>query len=88
MWPYTETEQDWLTPEPQAVASAGRTDLAALCEELRQPLTSIRSMAEILRDNPSLAPEQRARMLSLIVADSVRLDRLIGASLESSRASS
>jgi signal transduction histidine kinase len=55
---------------------------AELGEALRQPLTSIRSAAEILRDNPTLAPDQRARMLGLIVAESERLDRLIGTALE------
>ena len=57
-------------------------DPVELREELRQPLTSIRSAAEILRDNPALAPDQQARMLGLIIAESERLDRVIGATLE------
>ncbi|MGE0118178.1 MAG: histidine kinase dimerization/phospho-acceptor domain-containing protein [Dongiaceae bacterium] len=62
-----------------AARSGATTAPVELREELRQPLTSIRSAAEILRDNPTLAPEQRARMLGVIVSESERLDRLIGA---------
>lgn len=133
MWPYTDTEQNWLACDPQASETQPRPGIrgrggsidpvpevvlrhgqehiyrlaeaiaaaivdtasfighrfgrsrsttpaatpADLCEELRQPLTSIRSAAEILRDNPTLAPDQRARMLGVIVSESERLDRLI-----------
>lgn len=50
--------------------------------QLIQPLGSIRALAEILRDNPALSQEQRIRMLSIIVDQSDRFDRVICASLK------
>jgi signal transduction histidine kinase len=59
-----------------AVPEAG-----GLRQQLAQPLASIRTLAEVLRDNPALAPEQRNHMLGLIVDQSDRFDRVVGASL-------
>ena len=65
--------------------------VSTVSHELRTPLTSIRAFSEILRDNPGLDTEQRARMLAIIVQESERLTRLINqvldlARLESGRA--
>ena len=56
-------------------------DSGGLRQQLAQPLASIRTLAEVLRDNPALAPEQRNHMLGLIVDQSDRFDRVVGASL-------
>jgi signal transduction histidine kinase len=40
-------------------------------------MTSVRSFAEILRDNADLEPAERARFASIIQAESMRLTRLI-----------
>jgi signal transduction histidine kinase len=56
-------------------------DAGGLRQQLAQPLASIRTLAEVLRDNPTLAPEQRERMLGLIVDQSDRFERVVGASL-------
>lgn len=56
-------------------------DSGGLRQQLAQPLASIRTLAEVLRDNPALAPEQRERMLGLIVDQSDRFDRVVDASL-------
>ena len=56
-------------------------DAGGLRQQLAQPLASIRTLAEVLRDNPALAPEQRNHMLGLIVDQSDRFDRVVGASL-------
>jgi signal transduction histidine kinase/Na+/proline symporter len=45
--------------------------------ELRTPLTSIRAFSEILHDNPELDALQRTRYLSIVIAESERLTRLI-----------
>jgi len=45
--------------------------------ELRTPLTSIRAFSEILHDNPDLDALQRTRYLSIVIAESERLTRLI-----------
>jgi Na+/proline symporter/signal transduction histidine kinase len=45
--------------------------------ELRTPLTSIRAFSEILHDNPGLDSLQRTRYLSIVIAESERLTRLI-----------
>ncbi len=46
-------------------------------DELYMPLTSIRAFAEILRDNPNLAPEELRRFSEIIVSESERLTRRI-----------
>jgi Na+/proline symporter/nitrogen-specific signal transduction histidine kinase len=51
--------------------------LSRVSHELRTPMTSVRSFAEILRDNPDLSPEERRRFAAIIQAESVRLTRLI-----------
>ena len=45
--------------------------------ELKTPLTSIRSLSEILRDNPALPAEMRQQYLKLILNDSHRLQSVI-----------
>lgn len=51
-----------------------------LPDELAQPLASIRTLAETLRANPALPPEERERMLGIIVEEAERFDRIVGAS--------
>jgi signal transduction histidine kinase len=51
--------------------------IATVSHEIRTPLTSIRSFAEILRDNPELDTEERQQFTSIIVEESERLGRLI-----------
>jgi signal transduction histidine kinase len=69
--------------EPAAAAAARRlADLDRLGETLRQPLTSIRSLSELLQENPGLPAEQHAHMLGLIVEETKRLNRLIGQCLD------
>jgi signal transduction histidine kinase len=58
------------------------THIDRLGESLRQPLTAIRSLSEILQENPELPAEQQARMLGLIVDETKRLNRLIGQCLD------
>jgi predicted transcriptional regulator/transcriptional regulator with XRE-family HTH domain len=52
--------------------------LTNLHYEFRTLVTSIRSLAEILLDNPDLDPEQRRRFLGVVVEDSKRLVPLFG----------
>ncbi|MGH6961934.1 MAG: histidine kinase dimerization/phospho-acceptor domain-containing protein [Dongiaceae bacterium] len=55
-------------------------------EALRQPLTSIRSLSEILRDNPGIPTDQHERFLAIIIEESQRLDRLVTQFLERAEA--
>ena len=68
-----------LTP---IVVARPRPDIDRLAETLRQPLTSIRSLSELLQENPDLTPEEQAKMLGLIVEETKRLNRLIGQCLD------
>jgi signal transduction histidine kinase len=52
-------------------------------DALRTPLTSIRSLSEILRDNPHLPRATRERFLGIVIAESERLDRAIDRVLNS-----
>ncbi len=51
--------------------------------ELKTPLTSIRSLSEILLDCPDLGDEERRRFLRILLEENERLtrvvDRLLGA---------
>lgn len=50
--------------------------------ELRTPLTSIRSLSEILHDNPGLDVASREKFLSIIIHEAERLTRLINQVLD------
>ena len=56
--------------------------IATVTHELRTPLTSIRAFSEILHDNPTLAVDERARFLAILVKESERLTRLINQVLD------
>ncbi len=65
-------------------AGAGAADLEGgsegrLIQDLRTPLTSIRSFSEILRHHPELSHRQRARYLDIILTEGRRLERVIEA---------
>ena len=51
--------------------------LSQISHELRTPMTSIRSFAEILRDSRDLSDEQMRRYSGIILDESIRLTRLL-----------
>jgi len=51
--------------------------LSQVSHELRTPMTSIRSYAEILRDQPALNPDELKRFVGIIHEESHRLTRLL-----------
>jgi len=51
--------------------------ISTITHELKTPLTSVRSLTEILHDNPALDLSQRNNFLSIIVKETERLSRLI-----------
>ena len=51
--------------------------ISTVTHELKTPLTSVRSLTEILHDNPALDLDQRKNFLSIIVKETERLSRLI-----------
>jgi Na+/proline symporter/nitrogen-specific signal transduction histidine kinase len=56
--------------------------MSSVTHELRTPLTSIRALSELMRDDPGMAPPQRAHFLGLVVAESERLSRLVNQVLD------
>jgi two-component system sensor histidine kinase CreC len=54
----------------------------ALEHELRTPLASLRSLAEILRDHPDLPEAERRRFLDAMIAETRRLQGTLDAILE------
>jgi signal transduction histidine kinase len=58
--------------------------VASVSHELRTPLTTLRMNAELLRDD-LVPPDKRARTADAIVAESVRLGRLVENVLETTR---
>ena len=76
MSPNAETQ----THAPDAPNDAPGADvLENLLNAFKQPLTSIRAAAEILRDNPDLPPELRDHFHAAVIADGDRLNRLVDA---------
>ncbi|WP_316014341.1 ATP-binding protein [Roseobacter sp. HKCCA0434] len=60
-----------------ALAEQKDAFLSQVSHELRTPMTSVRSFAEILREDDGLAPEQSRRFVSIIHEESQRLTRLL-----------
>lgn len=56
--------------------------IATVTHELKTPLTSVRSLTEILHDNPDLDMEKRKEFLKIIVKETERLSRLISQVLD------
>ncbi|MBK8908465.1 MAG: hypothetical protein IPM60_11320 [Rhodospirillales bacterium] len=72
----TVTRSDNFMPEP----------CRSLFEhELKTPLTSMRSAAEILRDNQDLPPAERDRFLDALIEDNVRLEAIINRMLSAAQ---
>lgn len=56
--------------------------ITTVTHELRTPITSIRSLAKILKDNPALEATRQAEFLGIISAESDRIARLINQVLD------
>jgi Na+/proline symporter/nitrogen-specific signal transduction histidine kinase len=56
--------------------------MSSVTHELRTPLTAIRSLSELMRDDPKLKLEDRKRFLAIIVSESERLSRLVNQVLD------
>ena len=56
--------------------------MSSVTHELRRPLTSIRALSELLRDDPKMHLPDRERFLGLIVSETERLTRLINQTLD------
>lgn len=56
--------------------------ISTVTHELRTPLTSVRSLVEILHDNPDLDTDRRKSFTSIIIKESERLTRLISQVLD------
>ncbi|MCS6795887.1 MAG: cell wall metabolism sensor histidine kinase WalK, partial [Raineya sp.] len=56
--------------------------ISTVTHELKTPITSIRSLSEILYENPDLEQEQREHFLKTIISETERMERLINQVLE------
>jgi signal transduction histidine kinase len=56
--------------------------MASVTHELRTPLTAIRTLAELMADEPDMATPQRQRFLGIVVAETERLTRLVNQVLD------
>ena len=56
--------------------------MSSVTHELRTPLTSIRALAELMVDDPKMDEAQRQQFLSLVVAETERLTRLVNQVLD------
>ena len=56
--------------------------MSSVTHELRTPLTSIRALAELMRDDAEMPAEQRDQFVTIIVAETERLSRLVNQVLD------
>jgi len=56
--------------------------MSSVTHELRTPLTAIRALAELMLDEPQMAPAQRQQFLGIVVAETERLSRLVNQVLD------
>jgi Na+/proline symporter/nitrogen-specific signal transduction histidine kinase len=56
--------------------------MSSVTHELRTPLTSIRTLAELMVDDPAMPDDDRQRFLAIIVAETERLSRLVNQVLD------
>ena len=59
------------------VHSGQRLTYEEVEHEIKTPLTTIRSVSEILLDCPELSPEERSRFLRLLLDENARLARTV-----------
>ena len=57
----------------------------AITHELRAPLTSVRSLSEILRDNPQIDTGRRQEFLGIIIKETERLTHLLDDALNTQK---
>ena len=67
-------------------STVAEDSFAQTAHNLRTPLTVIRSLTEIVRDNPHLAPTKRQQLLGKVVQESKRLNRAIDTVLNDRKA--
>jgi Na+/proline symporter/nitrogen-specific signal transduction histidine kinase len=56
--------------------------MSSVTHELRTPLTSIRALAELMLDDPSMETAQRQHFLGIVVTETERLSRLVNQVLD------
>ena len=56
--------------------------MSSVTHELRTPLASIRALTELMRDEPAMQADQRQRFLTIVVAETERLSRLVNQVLD------
>jgi signal transduction histidine kinase len=59
--------------------------MSSVTHELRTPLTSIRSLSEMMVDDPEMDSAQRQQFLGIVVAETERLSRLVNQVLDLAR---
>ena len=78
-------ESRQLRVENLALQNLGRLKddfISSVVHELRTPLASIRALAELMADDPQMAPAQRQQFLDIVVAETERLSRLVNQVLD------
>lgn len=68
-----------IPPRSRAVPRReGDVRIDSFATEMQGPLIAIRSAAEILRDSPTLSPDERNRFAGIVLAEEGRLEALVG----------
>lgn len=73
----------WLWRRPTAVAHRMRSARPEAAPKptipgARNALSALRASAELLRDNPEIEPEQRRRLVDIVLTEEARLEPMVG----------
>jgi len=78
MWPYTDAENSWLaSPRPAFAPGCLTPALRGAAGEMGTAAAHIGAFLALLRDNPDLPAEARARVLESVIAESDRLEATV-----------
>ncbi|MEX2518921.1 MAG: histidine kinase dimerization/phospho-acceptor domain-containing protein [Paracoccaceae bacterium] len=73
----------WLWRRPSAVgewlrSARPQAETTPRTHDVLNSLSALRASAEVLRDNPEIEPDQRRRLLDIVLSEEARLERLVG----------
>lgn len=74
-----------MSAQPDSAAPFSEEAVAALVHELQTPVTTIRALAELMRDTPGMDDDERRGFLAIIADESLRLGRLVDDVLDAAR---
>ncbi|MEM7506456.1 MAG: histidine kinase dimerization/phospho-acceptor domain-containing protein [Pseudomonadota bacterium] len=73
---------DCIAADADTRTPAAHAPAPELVERLRTSLTALRSSAELLRDHPQMAEDDRTQFVEIVLAEERRLEKLLASTFE------